>query len=82
MPRGVQCIACQHVNLRGRPSDEKEWLAEVRGMAKIGYGRCGLDGLTRRFLSITGQRECGTYAAAPDEVAQARRDWLAQQGKA
>lgn len=64
----VQCVDCIHFNLRKNGE-----------LARLGYGTCGLDGRAGRFESATFERHCEGFSAAPADVAQARRKWLADE---
>jgi hypothetical protein len=64
----VQCIDCQHFDMR-RYTD----------MARVGYGTCALDHRTGRFQSAVFDRTCAGFVAVKPDVAQRRRQWLADQ---
>ena len=64
----VNCIDCQHFNLRGHP-----------GMARHGYGTCSLEHRTDRYQSAIFDRTCAGFKAADPETTARRRVWLDEQ---
>lgn len=64
-PDHVNCIDCLHFDLRSAPA-----------MAKQGYGVCAKDGRAGRYESVTFNRICRMFQAAPTEISQKRRAWL------
>ncbi len=62
----VRCIDCEHFNLRSN-----------KAMAEQGYGTCGLDHRPGRFQSAIFDRTCSGFTPVKPDVAQRRRQWLA-----
>ncbi len=61
----VLCINCQNFNLA---SAGRDW-------AVIGFGQCEVT-LGRAHKSARYARECASFTAAPEGVAEKRREWL------
>ena len=61
----VLCINCQNFNLQ----------AAGRDWAVIGFGQCEVT-LGRAHKSARSARECASFTAAPDGVAEKRREWM------
>ena len=61
----VLCITCQNFNLQ----------AAGRDWAVIGCGQCEITP-KYAYKSARYARECSSYDAAPDGVAEKRREWL------
>lgn len=63
------CIDCRNLKMREYPKH-----------AAVGLGRCA-KAPGAFFVSIGRDKECGTFEAASEEKAAARRVWYAQQRK-
>ena len=61
----VLCINCQNFNLQ----------AAGRDWAVIGFGQCEVSP-GHAHKSARYARECASFTAAPDGVAEKRREWL------
>ena len=61
----VLCINCQNFNLQ----------AAGRDWAVIGFGQCEITP-KYSYKSARYARECASFTAAPDGVAEKRREWL------
>lgn len=61
----VQCISCQNFNLQ----------AAGRDWAVIGFGQCEITP-KYAYKSARYARECESFDAAQDGVAEKRREWL------
>jgi hypothetical protein len=61
----VLCINCQNFNLQ---SAGRDW-------AVIGFGQCEITP-KYAYKSARYSRECSSFDAAPDGVAEKRREWL------
>lgn len=66
----VQCIDCQHFNLRSAGQ-----------MAKLGYGHCELEVSKASFQSATFARHCPDFDPAAADAADKRRAWLDREKK-
>ncbi len=80
----VHCLGCSNWTLKPRAAEGKHEPLPCldREYAVIGWGRCLLDGLPRRWYpgeSGPG-RYCDRHVALPADQVQARRDWIAKQG--
>lgn len=60
----VQCLTCQHLNLRAAPE-----------LARCGFGKC-TSAHFLGYVSTTYDRECAKHAHAEVEVVAKRRDWM------
>lgn len=77
MPR---CLECSNWTLKPRTDADESLVQSDREYAAMGWGRCLLDGLSRRWYPGETVRACDRFVQLPADQVQARREWVAKQG--
>lgn len=61
------CLKCKNLDLKSFPK-----------ITAIGFGKCKKDSLPGCFVSITYERVCEKYVAAPDATVEKRQAWASR----
>lgn len=77
-----RCVACENWTLKPRKDAADPRLAEEDlAHARIGWGRCLRDELSRRWHPGESERYCDRHIPIVEEKVAERREWIQKQGK-